>query len=121
MVPVAVGAATAITVLGLAAAPAFAKSDSALSGPHNAQMRHAYHLTVTVGDDAGARPARARLQIRDARGHFHWYGGWQRLHRTNYLDETATFSVTSQHRGPKTFRAVITGYATTNAVTVTIL
>lgn len=119
-VPVAVGAAMAATLLGLAAAPAFAKSDSALSGPRTAQARHAFRLTVTVGDDAGARPTRARLQIRDAHGNFHWYGGWQRLHRASRLDETTTFSVTGQQRGPETFRAVAAGYATTNAVTVLI-
>jgi hypothetical protein len=118
---VAAAAATAITALGLTAAPAFAKSDTALSGPRTAQVRHAFHLTVTVGDDAVAKPTRARLQIRDAHGNFHWYGGWQRLHRTgNPFHESAAFSVTGQRRGPETFRAVVPGYATTNAVTIVV-
>lgn len=121
MVAVTASAAAAMTVLGFSAGPAFAKSDSTLSGPRTAQVRHAFRLTVTVGDDGGARPVRARLEIRDTRGHFHWYGDWQRLHRASYLDESVAFSVTARHRGPETFRAVITGgYATTNGITVAV-
>lgn len=114
------GAAAAVTLLGIAATPAFAKSDSTLAGPRIVQAGHPFRLSVGVGDDGGARPARARLQIRDGHGHFHWLGGWHQLRRTSYLDESWTFPLTNRHRGPKTYRAVITGYATTNAVTVTI-
>lgn len=114
------GAAAAITLLGIAAAPAFAKSDSLLTGPRTAQAGHPFRLTVAVGDDAGAQPARARLQVRDARGHFQWFGAWHELHRTSYLDESWTFTVAERHRGPATFRAVITRYATTNTVSVVV-
>lgn len=114
------GTAVAMALLGIAAAPAFAKSDSTLTGPRTVQAGHPFRLTVGVGDDGGARPARARLQVRDARGHFHWLGGWHPLHRTSYLDESWTFTVTEGHPGPAAFRAVITGYATTNTVTVAI-
>jgi hypothetical protein len=114
------GAATTVAVLGITAGTAFAKSDSLLSGPRVAHAGHPFRLTVVVGDDGGARPALARLQIRDARGHFHWYGTWHWLHRTDYSDESFAFTLTERHRGPETFRAVITRYATTNAVTVVV-
>ena len=121
MVTMVAGAATAVTVLGVAAGPAFAKSDSTLSGPRAAQVRHAFRLTVSVGDDGGPRPAEARLQVRDAHGHFRWLGGWQRLHRAGITDETCTFTLSEPHRGAETFRAVITvGYLTTNTVTVVV-
>lgn len=114
------GAAVTVTLLGIAATPAFAKSDSTLTGPRTVIAGHPFRLTVSVGDDGGARPARARLQIRDGHGHFHWLGTWHQLRRTSYPDESWTFTLVNPHRGAKTFRAVITGYATTNPVTVTI-
>ena len=120
MLSAVAGSVTAVAVLGITAGPAFAKSDSTLSAPRSAHLRHAFRLTVAVGDDGGARPASARLQVRDARGHFHWYGAWHRLHRTDYSDESYGFTVTEGDRGPVTFRAVITRYATTNAVTVAV-
>lgn len=116
----AAGTAAAATLLGIAASPAFAKSDSLLTGPRTAQAGHPFRLTVAVGDDGGAQPARARLQVRDAHGHFQWFGAWHQLHRTSYLDESWTFTVAERHCGPETFRAVITRYATTNTVTVTV-
>lgn len=113
------GAAAAVTLLGITASPAFAKSDSLLTGPRAVHAGQPFRLTVSVGDDGGARPARTRLQVRDARGHFQWVGAWHPLHRSSYLDESWTFTVAGQHRGAETFRAVVTsGYATTNKVTV---
>jgi hypothetical protein len=106
--------------MGITAGPAFAKSDTMLSGPRTAQAGHGFRLTVAVGDDAGAKPASARLQLRDGRGHYHWYGPWHRLRRTDHFDESYAFTVTARHRGPERFRAVITGYATTSAVTVVV-
>lgn len=115
------GAAAAMTLLGIAATPAFAKSDSTLTGPRSARAGHPFRLTVDVGDDGGAQSASARLQVRDAHGHFHWLGGWHQLHRTSYWDESWTFTVTGRHRGPEAFRAVITGYyAPTNIITIAI-
>jgi hypothetical protein len=110
----------AATVVGVAAGPAFAKSGSTLSGPGSVHVRQAFRLTVSVGDDAGARPASARLQISDRYGHYHWSSNWQRLHRINRWDESCTFTLTNAHRGLKTFRAVITGYATTNTITIVV-
>jgi hypothetical protein len=120
MMTVAASAATTVAVIGVTAGPAFAKSDSTLSGPRTAQVGHGFRLTASVGDDAGAKPASARLQLRGAHGHYHWYGTWHRLHRTDHFDESYAFTVTERHRGPETFRAVITGYATTRAVTVVV-
>jgi hypothetical protein len=114
------GTAVAVALLGMTASPAFAKSDGTLTGPRTAHAGHPFRLTVGVGDDGGARPARARLQVRDAHGHFHWLGAWHQLRRTSYLDESWTFTVTEGHRGPTVFRAVITGYAMTNTVTVAV-
>jgi hypothetical protein len=116
----AAGTAAVVTLLGIAATPAFAKSDSTLTGPRTAQAGHPFRLTVAVGDDGGARPARARLQVRDTHGHFRWLGAWHQLHRTSYPGESWAFTVTARHRGPETFRAVITGYATTDPVTVAV-
>jgi hypothetical protein len=114
-------AAGAVVMLGTAV-PAFAKYSTLLSGPHTAQLRHPFSLTVSVGDDAGAKPARARLELRGARGDYLWYGAWQRLHVDGFQDfESYTFVVTGNHRGAETFRAVITGYATTNPVTVVVV
>jgi hypothetical protein len=120
MTVAAAGAATTVAVLGITAGTAFAKSDSLLSGPRVTHAGHPFRLTVAVGDDGGARPAAARLQIRDAHGKFHWYGTWHRLHRTDYSDESFAITVTERHRGQETFRAVITGYAPANAVTVVV-
>jgi hypothetical protein len=119
-ISVAVGAAAAAVTLGVAT-PAFAKSDTWLSGPRVAQARHAFRLTVSVGDDGGAQKAFARLQVRGAHGQFQWYGGWEKLHLTNQWSEDCTFTVTDSHRGTETFRAILTGYyAPTNFVTVVV-
>jgi hypothetical protein len=120
LVTAVVSAAAAATVLGVAAGPAFAKSGTTLSGPRSVRAGQPFRLTVSVGDDAGVRPASARLQISDRSGRYHWSGNWQRLHRINRWDESFTFTLTRTHRGPETFRVVVTGYATTNAVTVVV-
>lgn len=115
------GAAAMAALLGVAVTPAFAKADSTMSGPRTARAGHAFGLTVTVGDDGGAQPAKARLQVRGAHSRFQWVGGWHALHRTSYLDESWTFRITERHRGAETFRAVISGYyAPTNTVTVSV-
>jgi hypothetical protein len=115
------GAVAAVTLLGVAATPAFAKSSSTLSGPRVARAGHPFGLTVTVGDDAGAQPAKARLEVRGAHGRFQWVGGWHSLRRNSYWFESWTFNVTERHRGPETFRAVLSGYyGQTNTVTVSV-
>jgi hypothetical protein len=120
LVSAGAAAVTAVAVLG-AATPAFAKSDTQLSGPRVAPVRHAFRLTVSVGDDAGARPALARLQVRGAHGRYQWLGTWHRLHRTGPDDELYAFTLTESHRGPVTFRAIVGGgYAATNPVTVVL-
>ncbi|HEX6524275.1 MAG TPA: hypothetical protein VF070_30380 [Streptosporangiaceae bacterium] len=113
-------AATAAAVIGVAASPALAKSDTTLSGPRVVQAGQPFRLTVSVGDDGGARPASARLQISDRYGHFHWSSTWQRLRRVSPWDESYTFTLTNTHRGRKTFRAVIAGYATTNTIVIIV-
>ena len=113
-------AVTAVAVLG-AATPAFAKSDTQLSGPRVVHARHAFRLTVSAGDDGGARPAQARLQVRDAHGRYHWLGTWHRLRLTGRYHESYAFTLTESHRGTVTFRAVVSGgYAITNPVTVVV-
>ena len=102
-------------VLG-GAAPAFAKSDTTLTSSRVAHVPNAFHLTVLVGDDGGAQAASARLQVSNGHGRFQWYGTWHRLHRTDYFNESCTFTVTGRHKGPETFRAIVTGYAMTNNV-----
>jgi hypothetical protein len=120
LLSVGAGAVTAAALLG-AATPAFAKSDTMLSGPRTAQVRHAFQLTVWVGDDGGAQSASARLQARGANGRFQWVGTWHKLRLSDWDDEWATFVVTEGHRGVDTFRAIVTsGYAITNTVTVTV-
>ena len=115
-----VAAVTAAAVCG-AAGPAFAKSGTQLTGPRVAQARHAFRLTVSVGDDAGAKPATARLQVLGAHGRYQWLGPWHQLRRTNPWSESYVFTLTEGHRGTVTFRAVLNGgYATTNAVRVVI-
>jgi hypothetical protein len=120
LVPAGAAVVTAVAVLG-AATPAFAKSDTQFAGPRVAHARHAFGLTVSVGDDAGVRPARARLQVRGAYGRYQWFGTWHRLHPTDRYDESYTFRVTENHPATDTFRAVVSGgYAITNPVTVVV-
>ena len=115
-----VAAVTAAAVFG-AAAPAFAKSGTRLTGPRVAQARHAFRLTVSVGDDAGAKRASARLQVLGAHGRYQWLGPSHPLRRANPWSESYVFTLTEGHRGTVTFRAVLNGgYATTNAVRVVI-
>jgi hypothetical protein len=113
-------ALTAVAVLG-AAAPASAKSQTQLSGPRVVQARHAFRLTVSVGDDAGARPVQARLQLLGAHGRYQWYGPWHPLRLTDRWDESWAFTLAEDHRGAVTFRAVISRwYTVTNPVTVVV-
>ena len=119
---VSVGAAvvTAAALFG-AATPAFAKSDTRLSGPRVAHVRHAFRLTVSVGDDAGARPAEVRLQVLGAHKRYQWFGPSHRLHPTDRWAESYAFTVTENFRTTVTFRAVVSGrYAATNPVTVVV-
>jgi hypothetical protein len=120
LVTVAAAAVSALALFG-AVTPAFAKSDTQFSGPRFAQVRHGFHLTVSVGDDSGARPASVRLQLRDAHGRYQWLGAWQRLHSTGHWGESYAFTVTENYRTTVTFRAVVNGgYAVTNPVTVIV-
>jgi len=120
LVSAGAAAATAVAVLG-AATPAFAKSDTQLSGPRVAHARHAFRLAVSVGDDGGARPAWARLQVQGARGRYQWLGMWRRLRLTDPDDESYAFTLTENHRCTATFRAVVSGgYAITSPVTVAV-
>jgi hypothetical protein len=120
LVSAGVAAVTAVAVLG-AATPAFAKSDTRLSGPRVAHARHAFRLTVSVGDDGGARPAYARLQVQGAHGRYQWLGTWHRLRLTSRADESYAFTLTEGHRGTATFRAAVSGgYAISNPVTVVV-
>jgi hypothetical protein len=119
---VSAGAAAVMGVAVLSTAtPAFAKSNTQLSGPRVARVRHAFRLTVSVGDDGGARPTRARLQVLGANKRYQWVGAWQRLRQTDHWDESYAFTVTENHRGTVKFRAVVSGgYAISNAVTVVV-
>jgi hypothetical protein len=115
------GAGAAVTALVIGAAtPAFAKSDTSLSGPRVAQARHPFQLTVSVGDDAGIQLGAARLQLLGAHGHFQWYGGWHKLRWASQWSEEGTFAVTDWHRGTETFRAIVAHYVPTNSVTVIV-
>lgn len=118
----AAAAVTVATGIAAGAGPAYAKSDTMLSGPRVVLPGHAFHLVVWVGDDAGARPASARLQLRDGRGRYHWVGPWQRLRLAGQPDQEAyTFTMVMRHHGRDTFRTVVSnGYAASNAVTVTV-
>jgi hypothetical protein len=118
----AVSAVAAAAILG-GATPAFAKSSETLAGPREALARQPFHLVVWVGDDGGAKSAVSRLQVGGPRGGFQWLGGWHRLLSTGTQPpdwETYSFTVTENHPGSYTFRAVITGYLTTNAITVIV-
>ena len=120
LVSAGAAAVTAVAVLG-AATPAFAKSDTQLSGPRAAAVRHAFRLTVSVGDDAGAHAARARLQLLGAHGRYQWLGAWHPLRLTDRYYESCAFTLTENHRGTVVFRAVVSGgYANTNPVTVVL-
>jgi hypothetical protein len=120
LVSAGAAAVTAAAVTG-AATPAFAKSDTQLSGPHVANARHAFRLTVTIGDDGGARPALVRLQLLGAHEQYHWSGTWCRLRLTDRAHESYAFILTEDQRGTVTFRAVVSGgYAVTNPVTVVV-
>jgi hypothetical protein len=113
-------AVAAVAVFG-AATPAFAKSNTQLSGPRVTHAGHAFHLTVSVGDDAGARPASVRLQLLGAHGRYQWFGTWHRLRPANQWTESCAFTLTENHRSSLTFRAVVSGgYAVTNPVKVAI-
>ena len=120
LISTGVAAVTTAAVLGTAT-PAFAKSSTQLSGPRVAQARHAFRLTVWVGDDGGAEPASTRLQLLGADGRYHWLGPWHRLHLTDFNDESYAFTLTGNHRGTLKFRAVVSGgYAITNSVHVVV-
>jgi hypothetical protein len=118
-----VSAIAAAAILG-GAAPAFAKSSETLAGPRVASIRHPFHLAVWVGDDAGAKSAWSRLQVRAPRGGYQWLGTWHKLHgfgRQDPDDEAYSFTVTEYHRGAYTFRAVFSsGYLPTAPVTVLV-
>jgi hypothetical protein len=120
LVSAGAAAVTAVAVLG-PASPAFAKSDTQLSGPHVAQVRHAFRLTVAVGSDGGARPAQARLQVLGANRHYQWLGEWHRLRPTSHWTESYAFTLAENHRGAVTFRAIVSsGYSSSNPVTVVV-
>jgi hypothetical protein len=111
----------AVTVFS-AATPAFAKVDADFSGPRTAHVGHAFRLTVSVGDDAGAQPARTRLKVLDAHGRYQWVGPWHRLRVQDPNDESYSFTPAEKHRGAVTFRAVLKGTYnfSTNPVKVAI-
>jgi hypothetical protein len=119
LLSVGAAAVTAVTLLG-AATPAFAKSDTWLSGPRVAHARQAFHLTVSVGDDAGARPSLARLQLLGKHGRYEWFGSVDRLRLKGRDGASYAFTVNENHPCTVTFRAVVSGYATTNPVTVVV-
>ena len=120
LISAGVAVVTALAVFG-AATPAFAKSDTQLSGPRVAHIRLAFRLTVSVGDDGGARSASVRLQLRGAHGRYQWFGPWERLRGANHWDESYGFTLTENHQSTCTFRAVVSGgYAVTNPVTVVV-
>jgi hypothetical protein len=82
---------TAVTLLS-AATPAFAKVSAEFSGPRAAHAGHAFRLTVWAGDDAGAQPAWARLQVLGAHGRYQWVGTWHRLRVKDQNDESYSFT-----------------------------
>lgn len=115
------GLATVAAVLG-AATPAFAKSDTTLTGPRTVLAGHQFRLTVSVGDDAGARQAAARLQILGAHGRYSWYGPWQRLRidRADPYQEAGMFTLRAGRHGTAVFRVVVTGYMTSSPLTIRV-
>ena len=122
LIAAGVSAVTAAAILG-GTTPAFAKSTETLAGPRAAAAGHAFRLAVWVGDDGGARSAWSRLQVRGPQGRYQWLGSWHKLRgfgRQDRNDEAYTFTVTENHRGAYTFRAVITGYLTTSPATVAV-
>jgi hypothetical protein len=115
---VTVAAATVFS----AAPPAFAKVGDDFSGPRAALAGHPFRLTVLVGDDAGAQPAWARLQVLGAHRRYQWVGTWHRLRVNDPNDESYAFTPTEKHRGAVTFRVVLKGTYNfpTNTVTVAV-
>jgi hypothetical protein len=116
------GAVTLVAVLG-GSTPAFAKASETLSGPRVAHVRHAFQLAVQVGDDGGAKHASARLQVRGPHGGYQWLGGWHQLRDTGQQPpdwETYSFTVTENHPGTYTFRAVFSTYPATSPTTVVV-
>jgi hypothetical protein len=119
-----VGAIAAAAILG-GATPAFAKSSETINGPRVVRAGQAFRLTVQVGDDGGARPASARLQVRGPRGGYRWSGIAQKLRLTGAQPpdwEQCSFTVAENHPGTYTFRAVFTGnqYLPAGPITVTV-
>jgi hypothetical protein len=115
-------AITAVMILG-AATPAFAKSGETLSGPGVVRAGHAFHLTVEVGDDAGAEPASSRLEVLGAHGRYQWLSTWHKLRLLSASPsdwESYSFAVTEKRPGTYTFRAVLMGYPSPGPVTVLV-
>ena len=120
LVSAGIVAIAATAVLG-AATPAFAKSDTQLTGPRVARAGHAFRLTVTVGDDAGAHLAWARLEQLGPHGRYQWRGTWHRLHPTDRYFESYVFTTVENRHGTATFRAVVSnGYAATDSARVVV-
>jgi hypothetical protein len=116
------GAVAVVAVPG-GSTPAFAKASETLSGPRTAHVQHAFQLAVQVGDDGGAKHASARLQVRGPHGGYQWLGGWHQLRSTGQQPpdwETYSFTVTENHPGTYTFRAVINSYPATSPTTVVV-
>ena len=100
-----------------------AKASETLSGPRVAHVQHSFQLAVQVGDDGGAKHAWARLQVRGPHGGYQWLGGWHQLRSTGQQPpdwETYSFTVTENHPGTYTFRAVINTYPATSSTTVVV-
>ena len=117
-----VGVVAVVAVLG-GSTPAFAKASETLSGPRLAHVQRAFQLAVQVGDDGGAKHASARLQVRGPHGAYQWLGGWHQLRGTGQQPpdwETYSFSVTENHPGTYTFRAVFSTYPATSPTTVVV-
>ncbi len=120
LVSAGVAAVTAVALFGVAT-PAFAKSDTYLSGPRVAHAGQAFRLTVSLGDDAGARPALTGLQLLGPHGRYQWFGAFHRLHVNSRNSASYAFTVVEDRPCKVTFRAVISGrYAITSPVTVSV-
>lgn len=114
-------AAVTAAAVAAVATPAFAKSDTQLSGPRVATAGHPFRLTIRVDDDGGVRAALTGLQLRGAHGRYQWYGAFHRLQRMNRWNASYTFTVTENRPGAVTFRGGVSGgYAITNPVTVVV-